>query len=139
VRPINAGNYRHKITFQQALPSTDTVEPNGERLAGWVDYWTTWASIEPIMGRELATLRSQGGLETHRVRCRYYPGLNVTMQIRYANPVNPVDAFDDGFSDGFAGGGGDAAPDRLFRITSVLNVEERNYDMEIMATETLHP
>jgi SPP1 family predicted phage head-tail adaptor len=134
MRAANAGNYRHKITFQSATPGTDQVNSFGERIPGWTDFWTTWASIEPLSGRELATLRSQGGTETHRIKCRYYPGLNVTMQIRYG----PADQFDDAFDGAFAGGEG-AMPPRLFRISSISNIEERNYELWIMAEEFLHP
>jgi len=134
MRPINAGNYRHKITFQTATAATDVVDSFGARTPDWVDFWTTWAAIEPIGGRELATLRSQGGTETHRIKCRYFPGANVTMQIRYG----PADQFDDAFDSAFSGGVG-ATPPRLFRITSISNVEERNYDLWIMAEEYLHP
>lgn len=77
----------------------------------WVRVAYLWASIEPISGREFFQAQQIVASVTHRIRCRYRPGVRTTQQIRWQG--------------------------RVYQIGAVLNILERNEWLEIMATEHL--
>ena len=102
---MNIGKMRHRITFQR--PSTEK-----DRLAGYEDDWqdvaTVWAQISPISGRDFLT-QIRETIVTHKIYCRYRPGITPQMQIQFG--------------------------DRIFRIISILNWDERNEGLTIMCEE----
>ena len=75
----------------------------------WVQVAEFYASIEPVAGREYFQAQQVQNSTTHRIRCRYRPGINSKQQIRFRG--------------------------RTFELQSVLNLEERNEWLEIMAVE----
>ena len=77
----------------------------------WVQVAEFKASIEPISGREFFQAQQVASTVTHRIRCRYRPGVNNRQQIRWQG--------------------------RTFHLTAVLNIEERDEWLEIMAVEHL--
>lgn len=102
---MNAGKMRHRITFQRPVTEKDKV---GGYSDDWVDVVTTWAQISPISGKEYFTQVRETTV-SHRVYCRYRPGINPHMQIKFGK--------------------------RTFRIISVINWEERNEGLTIMCEE----
>lgn len=102
---MNIGKMRHQITFQR--PSTEK-----DRLAGYKDDWfdvaTVWAQVSPVSGKEFLT-QIRETMVTHKIYCRYRSGITPQMQIKFK--------------------------DRVFRIISVLNWDERNEGLTIMCEE----
>lgn len=75
----------------------------------WVKVCDLWCSIEPLAGREFFQSQQVTNTVTHRIRCRYRPGVKASQQIRWGG--------------------------RTFHLTAVLNLEERGEWLELMATE----
>ena len=101
------GQLRHKIAFQTATKVSDGM---GGTVDTWADAYDAYAAIWPISANE--RIQNQG-LEheiTHRVRVRYQSKIVPTMRIRYGT--------------------------RYFEITSLINQNERNIQIDILATET---
>ena len=102
---MNAGRMRHRITFQRPTEEKD-------RLSGYKDDWfdvaTVWAQVSPVSGREyLSQVRET--MVSHKIYCRYRAGITPGMRIKFG--------------------------DRIFRIISVLNWDERNEGLTIMCEE----
>ena len=102
---MNIGKMRHRITIQRQSDEKD-------RLAGyqddWIDIATVWAQISPVSGREFLT-QIRETMVTHKIYCRYRPGVTPRLRIKFK--------------------------DRIFRIISVLNWDERNEGLTIMCEE----
>ena len=107
---IDVGKMRHRITFQSFSGAVDSF---GDPLQGddsqWTDVATLWAAIDPVSGKEFYVVQQSQSEVTHKVRCRYLPGLTTAMRIKY---------------DG-----------RLFKIISILDWEERHESLLIMCKE----
>ena len=102
---MKVGKMQHRVTFQR--PTTEN-----DRLAGYKDEWfdvaTVWAQISPVSGREyLAQIRET--MVSHKIYCRYLAGVTPRMRILFK--------------------------DRIFRIVSVLNWDEKNVGLTIMCEE----
>lgn len=104
---MNVGNMRHQITFQRPAEDKDRV---GGFTGDWVDVTTTWAQISPVSGKEYFN-QTRELIVTHRIYCRYRPGITPRMQIKFK--------------------------ERTFRILSVINWEERNKGLTIMCEELI--
>ena len=102
---MNIGKMRHRITFQRQSSEKDELAGYQDE---WIDVASTWAQISPVSGREYLTQMRQT-LVTDKVYCRYRAGITPKMRIRFG--------------------------DRVFRIISVLNWEERNEGLTIMCEE----
>lgn len=102
---MNVGKMRHRITFQRLSDNKDSLGAYGD---GWEDVVTTWAQISPVSGREYFT-QMRESLVSHKIYCRYRPGITPKMRIMFG--------------------------ERIFRIISVLNWEERNEGLTIMCEE----
>lgn len=93
---------------------TDPAIAGAETDSGTTGVLTTltstfYASIEPLIGREYMAAKQMQADVTHKIRMRYIPGLTTTMRIVFGT--------------------------RVFEIESILNVQERNRELVIMATE----
>ena len=76
----------------------------------WVKVAEFHASIEPISGKEYFLAQQVQSSTTHRIRCRWRPGVKSTQQIRFGS--------------------------RVFEIQGPpLNIEERSEWLEVMAVE----
>lgn len=106
------GAYRHRISFQTYTGEADEF---GDPVLMDDDNWTetakVWASVNPISGRELFAAEQSQSEVTHRVRCRYRSGVTPLMRIVFH--------------------------DRVFRILSVIDFEERHETLQIMCREVL--
>ena len=98
---------RHRITFQK--PSGRTTNTMGEDVPVYEDYATVWAAVEPLTGREYAEAQKIRAETTYRVTVRYIAGITPNMRITHR--------------------------DKTLNIASVLNVDERNIELQIMAVD----
>ena len=106
----NPGKYRHLITFQKYDGTVDDYgDVRTDISENWDDFKTVWAAIDPISGKEFYAAEQSQSEVTHKVRCRYIAGIKAEMRIKYGN--------------------------RLFKILSVIDWEERHEAMLIMAKE----
>lgn len=103
---MRAGRLRHRVRLQRKTAARDSY---GAEVETWSDLDTIWASVEPISGREYFQVQQVQSEITHRIRMRYYSGLR----------------FDDRILWGV----------RIFNIKTLMNIDERNAEMVVMATE----
>lgn len=103
---MHAGALRHRITIQQIGSGRDTDgHPNG----AWADYATVWGEVKPLSGREKLAVQQVDAEITHQITIRFLMGMVAKMRIQYGT--------------------------RIFDVKSVLNTDERNYEMRLLATE----
>lgn len=105
---MNVGKMRNRITFQRQADEKDELAGYEDR---WVDVATTWAQISPISGKEYFSQVRETTV-SHKIYCRYRPGIHPGLRIKFG--------------------------DRIFRIISVINWEERNEGLTIMCEENVH-
>jgi len=98
----------HMVVLQRRGSAQDEV---GQTREVWSELRREWASIEPISGREFFAASGERAEVTHRLRVAYGSG---------------VMARDRALSGS-----------RIFDIRSVINVEERNRELELMCTEVV--
>jgi SPP1 family predicted phage head-tail adaptor len=103
---MNAGSLRHRITFQT---STDTVDAGGGLVETWATLATVWASISPLVGRELVNAKMVNSEITHKIRIRHLSTVTPKCRALFGT--------------------------RIFQIFEVLDYEERNIEMQIGAKE----
>ena len=103
---MRSGPLRHWVTIRTYTKSRDAY---GAEVETWADFADTWASIEPLIGREYMAAKQISAEVSHKIRMRYIAGLLPTMKIAWGS--------------------------REFEIVSILNVAERNNEIVIMATE----
>lgn len=103
---MRSGPLRHRVTLQNRTSSKDEF---GQLVETWTDLYVAWASVEPISGRELLSSQQTLGEVTHRIRTRYRAGISVATRILFNG--------------------------RIFDIESVINNQEKNAHLEIMAKE----
>ncbi|WP_419767245.1 phage head closure protein [Arcobacter sp.] len=105
---MRAGSLKHKIEFISMKSGRDdygspTQIPESFEMA--------WSNIIPISGSEKYMSNQRYSESTHKIKCRYIPGIDTKMSIKYG--------------------------DRTFDIISVINVGERSKELEIIAKEIL--
>ena len=105
-----AGTLNHQVAII-GLDSS-SVNARGEPTLAPTTLATVWANIRPLTGRELFTAQQRAAEVTHFITMRH-PGLTVTpeMKLTYGS--------------------------RTFDILSVLNLEEMNVTLQILAKEHL--
>lgn len=103
---MRAGELRHLVTIQQAAISQGT---DGAAVETWSTFATVYASVEPLVGKEMFASKQVQSQTTHRIRIRHLAGVTSSHRVLF---------------DG-----------RVFNITEVLNLQERNAEMQILAFE----
>lgn len=103
---MKAEKYRHRVHLQSKSATRNSY---GEETLSWVTEASVWCSIEPLTGREYFQAQQVQSQVTHKIMLRYYKGLRPDWRILFGT--------------------------RTFNIVSVINVEERNIEMVLMATE----
>ncbi len=100
-----ASQRNHLIKFQ-----SKTITGKGiDKTEVWVDVCTEWASIRPVSASEIIKSRREEMIISHRIKIRYRSGITSAMKIIYGS--------------------------REFDINSVINIDEANREIEILATE----
>ena len=98
---------RHRITFLK--PTGPKLNSMGENVPEYTEYMTVWAYVAPKTGREYDEAQTLRAETTYTVLTRYFPGITTDMRISFR--------------------------DRVFDIESVLNIDERNEQLQIVAVE----
>ena len=107
---IDPGKMRHRVIFQSFTGAVDSFgDPQQNDDSQWEAVAILWAAIDPVSGKEFYAAQQSQSEVTHKVRCRYWPGLTTAMRIKYGS--------------------------RLFKIISILDWEERHESLLIMCKE----
>ena len=105
---------RHRVTFQKVTGTTRNGM--GEDVPAYTDYATVWAAVEPLTGREYTEAQKIRAETTYRVTARYLAGVTPDMRIVHSTACNVQ---------------------RILEIQSILNIRERNIELQIMASEVV--
>lgn len=100
---MDQGKLNKRITFQ--LQDLDLEDED------WKDIATTWASINPISGKEYYSAETINSDLTHKIRLRYRRGITPDMRVLYNG--------------------------RIFYIISVINEYEKNTMLQLMCRELI--
>lgn len=86
---INAGKYRHIVTFQKKLSDAQNSygETSPNQNENWEDVFTVRVGIFPISGREALTDEVRRGEISHRIQLRYRDGIDNTMRIKFGTRI----------------------------------------------------
>ena len=108
---MRAGKLRHRITIQEL---SITKDPDGynEDIENWVDFKKVWAEIEPLKGKEYWAAKQVVGEVTGRMKIRYLEGVNEKMRVIYGS--------------------------KTYDIEAVINVDEKNKEMQLLVKEDLN-
>lgn len=107
---IDAGKMRHKVTLQQYNKTVDSHgDVRDDDELNWKDVRSFWAAIDPVSGREFYEADQSQSQVTHKIRCRFFPGLKTEQRLVYHG--------------------------RIFEIVSVIDWELRHESYLIMAKE----
>jgi len=105
---MKAGDLRHLVTIQTKTLVADSF--SAAASASWSTYTTAWAAIWPLKSAERMESMKLEHEVTHKIRIRYQDGITAKMRIKNGS--------------------------RYFDIISIINPDERNIYLEILATET---
>ncbi len=97
---------RHKITIQQF---TSTQDSAGQPVEAWTTFATTWASIEPLIGKEYFASQQEQAETNIKIRFYHIPNVDPVMRVVYGT--------------------------RTFEIKSVINYKEQNRETLLMCYE----
>jgi len=103
---VRAGKLRHRLAFNSLSRGRDEF---GGTIDMFTTYATLWGSIRPMTGRELENAQQISGELTHMVRIRYNSSVAITNRFTF--------------------------DDRTFEIVYILDYDERNIWMDMMAKE----
>ena len=103
---IHSGRRRHLVEIQRAVSART---PHGGVKETWEPLATAWVAIEPMDAKEVFASQQVGGQVSHRVRMLYFGGLEPTDRFRLGS--------------------------RIFNISGILNVKERNRELEVLCME----
>lgn len=86
-RVFNVGDYKNKITF---IERTEGQDDYGELIDIWKSFKTTWASKEPILGKEFyASLTTDNKVEV-KFNMRYLKGVTSEMRIQHGSNIYEI-------------------------------------------------
>ena len=105
---MRIGKLRHRITIERVVGAQDA---DGAVIEKWSTYVTVQPSIEPISGREYFATQSTQADMTHRIVLGYLSGVIPKMRVKFGS--------------------------QIFDILSVINVEERNRELQLMCRESI--
>ena len=103
---MRAGLLRHKVIIQQA---TETQASDGSVSQSWGTFATIWAQLRPERADEQFEGERFQARVYHRIFIRYLSGVIPKMRILYGS--------------------------RVFEIQGIMNYQERNAMMELLAYE----
>lgn len=107
---MRAGKLRHLVTVQTELEDQSSM--TGAVTKAWATVASVYASVEPLIGRELQRAMAERAELTYTIRTRYLAGITTRHRLLY---------------DG-----------KTFNIRSVVDVEERHRELVLMCTEGLN-
>ena len=115
---MQSGKLRHHIWVQR---KDTTRNSYGEETTVWEDDVEAWASIMPVRGQEYFAASSLNIVVTHRIRARFLR-MSDGSRITPENRIKFVDK---------------ESVTRYFGIKGVINVDERNIQLDLMCVEEL--
>jgi SPP1 family predicted phage head-tail adaptor len=105
---MRAGNLRERVTFQTKTEVSDGISAGGTET--WTDTLTgVPAAIWPLKGDQAIDAMKLEHTVTHRVRVRYQSAITADMRIEWGS--------------------------RYLDIIAMINLNERNRELEIIAEE----
>ncbi len=104
---MKAGRLRHRVDIQKWVADRDTT--TGEVAETWITNTTEWADVRPISGRERMEAAQVKADITHAITIRYKSDLEEKDRIKWG--------------------------DRVFHIEGIINVDERDRELQILAKE----
>jgi SPP1 family predicted phage head-tail adaptor len=87
---INAGKYRHVVTFQRLKEAQNSYGETSKNVEeNWEDAFTARVGIFPISGREALGLDADFRLGeiSHRIILRYTKGVDSKMRIKFGSRI----------------------------------------------------
>ena len=105
---MRSGILRHRITIQE---STETSNGMGGFTTTWSDKLEAWAAIWPLTAKESLDAMKLELQITHKIRIRYRSGITAKDRIKFGA--------------------------RIFNIVSLINFEERNEQLDMLALEDI--
>ena len=107
---MRAGELRRRVSIQQRDATQDTF---GQQATSWTDLYTNVpVAIQALSGRELLAAQAVNSEVSHNINLRYLAGITANMRILYGT--------------------------RIFNITAVMNIDERNKELMLQAAEGLN-
>jgi SPP1 family predicted phage head-tail adaptor len=106
-----AGKMRFLAVYQEPVRATDAY--NASKPVAWADKFSVPMSIETLKAWEVMKHRAVQENVTHRLKCRWRPGINPSGRFSYHG--------------------------RVFDVFSIHNIDERNVEYEILANEVVKP
>jgi len=103
---VRSGRLRHRIRLKSPIQTPDGM---GGITKTWGTVGVYWASIEPLRGREYIESHLENAEVTGKIIMRYLAAINPAMKIEYGN--------------------------REFEILSVINVDEKDRELQLMVKE----
>jgi SPP1 family predicted phage head-tail adaptor len=104
---MNAGQLRHLVTIE--IPTVVGTGSRGQDEYAYTELGNVWADIEPLQGKKLEISRQLVATATHQVTTRYLPGVVPEGRVTFGQ--------------------------RVFQIGYVINKDERNVTLQLLATE----
>ncbi len=111
---LRSGDLNRRVILQQRSTSQDSF---GELLNTWTDLTTVWAEIQPLSGRELELAQKMSSEVTHRITIRYQSSLTDTRTVSTLRGIYK---------------------NRVFNILAVMNEDESNVRLQLLASEGLN-
>lgn len=108
-----AGSLRHELTIRSRSTASDGY--GGKGTATVTDAATVWGSITPIHAQEFQGSQQRSSTREYEVHLRYDANLALTMQHELYNPRTGS----------------------TYRIVSLVDVDERQREWELVCTEDL--
>lgn len=105
---MRAGELRNRVTVEQYTESANSV---GEPVKTWSTYAVLDAAINALTGTERIQAAQVNANAFVQMTLRYYPGITPKMRVRLGS--------------------------RTFQIASVVNVDERNREIDLLMVENL--
>ena len=103
-----AGKLNKRIELQSY---TEAQDGYGEADKTWSTYYTTWAAIRPLTGREALIAQQVTAETTVEIRIRYKSSVTTGNRIKFG--------------------------ERYYDINSIVNPDERNREMILMCKEMI--
>ena len=103
---MRSGRLRHRMWLKEP---TNTPDGMGANTLTWGTVEVFWGSVEPLRGREWIASGLENSEVSGKIVRRYKSGITPDMIVTFDT--------------------------RTFKIVSVINVEERNIEQELMVVE----
>lgn len=104
---MQAGHLRHRLTIQTPVVNTDA---DGGQHVDWLVEATVWGRVEPLKMSESVIAAQVAARASHRITLRYRGDLAPTAML----------VMETG---------------KVFEVTSIRNLDERNRTLEVLALE----